>query len=227
MYKLDDLKLRRQTWVESSQVPKKYIGWELSDCIDVDPTILEVIQQWVDSVKSGEIIDVIGERNAGVGLALYGEGGQGKTTIVSAIVQDLIRTAPLDVFPFNTTQPVFFTTYVDLVNLRGYLMGDYVEGSKEALWEGIMGKAKQESRNIRLLVIDDIGKEFRSASGWQASILDEVIRSRYTNCLPTIITSNIPTQKWDEYNSAMASFAKEAFVNIPVKSPIGDLRGQR
>jgi len=226
MYNLDDLKFRRQSWVQSSQIPPKYIGRELSDCTEISPNDMDDILTWMDLVKSGKVIDVMGTDLAGKGLALFGAPGQGKTTVAAALVQDLMRTVSLDVFPFNATQPVFFTTYVKLVNLRGYLMSDYVEGTKEALWESIMGESKTESRNIKVLVIDDLGKEFQSASGWQRSIIDEVLRSRYSNCLPTIITSNLPTAEWVKYNSALASFAQEAFVNIQVKSTQGDLRAR-
>jgi DNA replication protein DnaC len=104
-------------------------------------------------------------------------------------------------------------------------MGDHIEESREMLYEGIMGESSDSRRNVKVLVLDDVGREHNMASGWNQSTLHHVLRSRFNAGLPTIVTSNIPLMKWqDFYGEATASFAHEAFLNIDLKSTKGDLR---
>jgi DNA replication protein DnaC len=79
--------------------------------------------------------------------------------------------------------------------------------------------------NISLLVLDDLGKEHRTASGWAENTIDAVLRSRYNAGLPTIVTTNVPLKNWgDVYGEAMGSFAHEAFIPINIVSTEGDRR---
>jgi DNA replication protein DnaC len=96
---------------------------------------------------------------------------------------------------------------------------------EQSLFAGILGESVDDAYNIRVLVIDDVGKEHMSGSGWQKTMLHHVLRTRFNNGLPTIVTSNIPLEAWGAvYGPATESFAREAFVPIALKSPKGDLR---
>jgi DNA replication protein DnaC len=89
--------------------------------------------------------------------------------------------------------------------------------------EGVFGDAGNNS--VSLLVIDDLGKEHRTATGWAENTFDAVLRSRYNAGLPTIVTTNVPLKNWGEvYGEAMESFAHEAFLPINVVSMEGDRR---
>ena len=57
-----------------------------------------------------------------------------------------------------------------------------------------------------VLVLDDVGKEHSSKSGWSASVLDQVLRYRHNEGRPTIITTNLALPKWAGYNESMESF---------------------
>jgi DNA replication protein DnaC len=89
--------------------------------------------------------------------------------------------------------------------------------AEETLYEGMLGESKDDAYNIRVLVIDDIGKERTTLSGWQSNMLHHVLRTRFNNGLPTIVTSNIEKEDWAaSYGEATGSFIKEAFIYIPV-----------
>jgi superfamily II DNA/RNA helicase len=78
---------------------------------------------------------------------------------------------------------------------------------------------------IKVLVLDDIGKEYRTASGWAENTFDALLRARFNAGLPTIVTTNVPIKDWgDTYGQPMGSFVKEAFMPIVVESAEGDRR---
>lgn len=225
MFDIKELKLRRNTWIRSSGLPLHLIGWELSDCIEVSADVKSVINGWLASVKSGKIINAIGERSCGRGVAFYGSPGRGKTTVAAAIIQEAMRTFSQDVFSLNDVRPCYFITYASLVDLKGLTMEEYVDESTDNLFAGIMGEHKDEYRNIKILVIDDVGREHPSGSGWNKNLLHHVLRSRFNKGLPTIVTSNILQKNWEDwYGEATGSFTHEAFANIELNSEKGDLR---
>jgi DNA replication protein DnaC len=83
---------------------------------------------------------------------------------------------------------------------------------------GIYGDSAKENV-VRTFVLDDLGKEHRTASGWAENTFDELLRARFNSGLPTIVTSNTPLSRWEEqYGAPMASFAYEAFIILEVNS---------
>lgn len=225
MFDLGDLKLRRNTWVRAAGIPKHLIGWELSDCVEINSAVMAVVQDWISEVADGKVIDAVGQYGTcGKGLAFYGEPGMGKTTFAVAVIQEMMRSMPLDIFTLNDNRPCYFISYAALLDLKGETMEGTTE-ERETLYQGLFGESDQDSRNVKILIIDDVGKEHVSNSGWNRSMLHHILRTRFSNGLPTIVTSNIPLAKWgDMYGDATASFAHEAFRNIPLKSERGDLR---
>ena len=64
-------------------------------------------------------------------------------------------------------------------------------------------------------MIDDLGKEY--GSKYDDTSFDEILRLRYDKALPTIVTTNVRLENWEaEYREAMASFAQEAFIRVPI-----------
>lgn len=225
MFKVEELKVRRNTWIRSAGLPKHLIGWELKDCVAVPDVILEAVNLWFGQVQNGSVINAIGSRDCGRGLAFFGSPGQGKTTLSAAVIQEALRTFSLDVFSLNDVRPCYFITYASLLDLKGEMMGESVEESRETLFEGIMGQSKDEHRNVKVLVLDDVGREHGGKSDWNKNMLHHVLRSRFNAGLPTIVTSNIPLKQWpDFYGEATGSFAYEAFNCIDLQSTKGDLR---
>jgi DNA replication protein DnaC len=158
---------------------------------------------------------------------LYGLPGRGKTTMANTLLQEVLRTAAPETLGMTpgkiVSRPAYFITYNALLDLKGAIMEDH-DNDDELLYNGILGEAYDDAYNVRVLVLDDVGKEHASASGWQKNMLHHVLRTRFNNGLPTIVTTNLKIDDWEaHYGSATQSFVHESFIYINMDS-ITDLR---
>lgn len=228
MFNLNDLKVRRRSWVQMANIPSARTGWVLDDCSEISTQELNDIKGWLTLIKSKNVIRSTGQLTCGKGLMFWGTPGHGKTTLALAVIQEAMTTFSLedfDVKPGSTLiRPCYFMTFNEVLDLKGATM-DGATDDQEVIYQGILGECKNDAYNVRILVIDDIGKEHASLSGWQKNMLHHVLRTRFNNGLPTIITTNIEKKNWAGlYGDATESFIKEAFVYIPITSAKGDLR---
>jgi DNA replication protein DnaC len=228
MFNPKELKVRRRSWLQIASVPDARIGWTLDDCTDTEISDIEKIRRWVKSVEDGKIIRSVGSKACGRGLLLCGQPGRGKTTLALAIIQEMITKFPLESFSPSENKvlirPCYFATFNDIIDLKGELMDDFTPEA-ENLYNGMLGECKDDAYNIRVLIIDDLGKEHASLSGWQKNLLHHVLRTRFNNGLPTIVTTNIELKNWAGlYGDATESFANEAFSYLPITAAKGDLR---
>jgi DNA replication protein DnaC len=91
------------------------------------------------------------------------------------------------------------------------------EDKREMSYEldGFHGRCRFDWLNVRVLILDDLGKEY--GSKYDDTSFDEILRSRYDKALPTIITTNVSRDKWSaQYGEAMGSFAHEAFHRVAI-----------
>lgn len=215
-----DKKVRRRAWLQTAGIPKNRFGWTLADCVDTSKTVLEAISEWFEAVREGQIVQAIKDPDCGRGILFYGEPGRGKTTLALAIIQEMMTEFPLEAFGSTNNgvlvRPCYFSTFNGVLDLKGRLMEEHTE-AEETLYLGMLGDCRDPAYNIRVLIIDDVGKEHTSLSGWQKNMLHHVLRTRFNNGLPTIVTSNISRDNWAaSYGDATGSFIKEAFLYIPV-----------
>jgi DNA replication protein DnaC len=123
------------------------------------------------------------------------------------------------------SRPVYYMTFPEFLSRKKALIDADPDTKKELYreMEGFHGRAKEDHLNVRILVLDDLGKEY--GSKYDDTSFDEILRSRYDKALPTIITTNVSREKWaGQYGEAMGSFAFEAFTRVRI---IGeDLRKQ-
>lgn len=227
MFELAKLPVRRRTWVQTAAIPKARLGWTIGDCTDAPDTALKPVRGWLKLALEGEYILKVGGAKCGRGILFYGEPGRGKTTLALAVIQEILTTFPLEVFMPQEgkviVRPCYFSTFNSILDLKGRLI-DNPTDAEETLYAGILGECRDDAYNIRVLVIDDVGKEHTSLSGWQSNMLHHILRTRFNNGLPTIVTSNIEKQDWAaSYGEATGSFIKEAFVYVPVDG-VKDLR---
>lgn len=109
-------------------------------------------------------------------LLLMGGYGCGKTHLAAAIAN----------FVVGLSVPTLFLTVPDLLDwLR------YSYDSPEATFESRF----EEIRNIRLLVLDDLGTQ--NTTAWAGEKLFQIINYRYVNRLPTVITTNLDLKDLD------------------------------
>ena len=227
MYVLEKQKIRRRTWIQAAGIPKSKLGWTLDDCTDSDPTDIDEIRGWMSIFDMGDVVRASGNRYCGRGLLLAGLPGRGKSTVAAATIQTIMLNSPLQAFDVSEEsvliRPCYFMTFNDVLALQGRMM-DSPTDWEEVLYYGILGEA-HDPYNIRVLVIDDVGKEHASLSGWQSSVLHHVLRTRFNRGLPTIVTTNVMLDDWNAlYGDATESFAKEAFTYLPMVTKKGDLR---
>ena len=222
MFAPDNLPPRRRTWLKIARIPENKIGWEIEDCKDVVGPVLEGSKKWLEGLYKGRIIHAQGKATCGVGLLFYGPPGRGKTTLANAIIQDIIRNVPAEVVGMGpgkaVSRPCYFTTYSGLLDLKGSIMENHND-NEELLFNGILGESLDDSYNVRVLVLDDVGKEHASQSGWQRNLLHHVLRTRFNNGLPTIVTTNLDAEGWEKaYGTSTYSFIHEAFMYLDLNS---------
>jgi DNA replication protein DnaC len=152
--------IRKQ--IVQAGLPMKTIGREFSD-LDSTPA-LEAVKKWVARVVNGEIIQKAGSPSCGLGIMLVGNPGHGKTTMASTALQSLIRGIPADVLGVPGGYPKRiggFMDYPKLLRLQKSQFSDEDEAT-QILLDGIYGDSDRMN-NVRVFVLDDIGKEYRTA----------------------------------------------------------------
>ena len=111
-------------------------------------------------------------------LVLAGASGCGKTHVAAAIANRCIQ---------NGT-PALFVVVPDLLDhLRAAYKPD-AEVGYDQLFEQV--------RNAPVLILDDLGTQ--SATPWAQEKLFQIVNHRYNARLPTVITTNVPLNKFDE-----------------------------
>jgi DNA replication protein DnaC len=131
------------------------------------------------------------------GLYLAGQVGTGKThTAWGAVAAWCLATgicpvsSPRDDWgDRHATPPVIFTRMTDLLD-------DLRPGDDSR-------KRIRDCQHAGLLVIDDLGAE--KASEWTQERFYSVIDHRYANCMPLIVTSNIPPKELAEQTGERAA----------------------
>lgn len=158
----------------------------------------------------------------GRGIIFWGEPGRGKSTIAVALLRDILhRVDPRHlncVEGYGPNQPGFYIPYPALIKTEKESWGRDEEVAEEAgaLLRRLYCRAPVVD-NVKALVLDDVGKEHAGATGFAANVLHDLLRSRYDDASPTIITTNLKPSEWGSlYGEATYSFIHEAFSLVKV-----------
>ena len=226
----------KKLWLSMSGIPPRFMGVDRERIIDDVGSYPQAMDDWAMLVNSGSVIlKEGGLGTTGVGLLLDGEPGKGKTTHAVAALQQFLLDLPddpADVANFLkykrdgfsvSSRVIRYMTYPEFLTLKKSVMD--LEGiekaNRVAEVEGLHGRSSDDGLNVRILVLDDLGKEYGTA--YNGSSFDEILRSRYDKGLPTIVTTNVALENWDTaYSPAMQSFAHEAFSRVQLTG--NDLR---
>jgi len=238
MYDINKLSSLKRHWLlRTSNIPRRLLGLEPSDIVQKTGYFPDEIKDWIDSVVEGHAVKNIGNLGTnGVGLLFDGGPGIGKTTHAVVAAMEVIRRLPDDdelvckILGIKNSdfgmsfRPIHYLTYPEFLSLKKSTFGNDPDQKVLDELDGFHGRSKFDWLNVRILVIDDLGKEY--GSKYDDASFDEILRLRYDKALPTIVTTNVKLENWEaKYSEAMASFAQEAFVQVPI---IGsDLRGQQ
>ena len=223
MFKLEDQRPTVRNQILRAGLPSKTIGMDFSDLDNSQEK--EVLMSWCDLVRTGHIINRPGEARSGLGVMLSGEPGHGKTTMASVALQELIKTIPVDVFTPATSMPIRLGRFMDYPKLLRTQKDSFKEEDLLDEVKAFYGDSIHKEENVQIFVLDDLGKEYRTSTGWAENQFDALLRSRFNAGLPTIVTTNVPLKDWGTvYGESMGSFAHEAFIPLVIKSARGDRR---
>ena len=72
-------------------------------------------------------------------------------------------------------------------------------------------------RTVDLLVLDDVGKEYRTESGFAENTIESVLRDRSQSMRPTILTSNLRPNKIEQvYSADLAALLRETMIPLRI-----------
>ena len=231
MYDINTLSAIKKHWLlRTSNIPRRFLGLEPQDIIDRSGEFPSEVSTWIDDAVGGHVIKQIGNIGInGVGLLFDGGPGIGKTTHAVVAAMEFVRRLPdndaeaakilgLTISDYGlSTRPIYYMTYPEFLSRKKSTFDADHEDKRNMVYEldGFHGRSKLDFLNVRILVIDDLGKEY--GSKYDDSSFDEILRLRYDKALPTIVTTNVRLEDWEaEYKEAMASFAHEAFIRVPI-----------
>jgi DNA replication protein DnaC len=190
--------------LHNARIPKRFWG-------------LDLLSTWKSTAHNGDAEDVaaaVGDycqnidkhRSEGLGVLLIGKPGVGKTMLACHVLTEAMK-----------SYSVLFLTMPQLVNMthkiRDLSTAWQVMKDPEAYSEWVRRTEAMASlrTDVDFLVIDDVGKEHTTDSGYTQKLFDEIFRTRFDNGLPTILTSNVSVKEWEgRYSEAMADFVQEA-----------------
>lgn len=221
---------REQRRVEAalsrSCLPMRFQGKTFNNIDKYGPGALESVHAWIAAVRAGKVVRAAGSPLCGVGLVLQGAPGVGKSLLATLILRELAQTVSDRTWAagenrFGPSAPVLFATYPKiLTTVRDSWRDDDDAANTVKRMFGMAGAS-----NVRVLVVDDLGKEHRTNSHWAENSFDQLLRQRFDEGLPTIITTNVPVKDWATvYGAPMESFVHEAMTILPITSPKGDRR---
>jgi len=237
-YQIESLSPFKRHWIlRNSNIPRRFLGLEPSDMLSEFP---ETVVDWLDEIVTGNVIKQIGGLGlTGVGLLFDGGPGLGKTTHAVVAAMEFIKQLPEDedtakkVLAYKSgsdygmlSRPIYYLTYPEFLSRKKAMFDADADEKREMNreMEGFHGRAKEDWLNVRLLILDDLGKEY--GSNYDNTSFDEILRSRYDRALPTIVTTNEMLENWGaKYSKAMESFANEAFQRVRLVNK--DLRRAR
>lgn len=111
--------------------------------------------------------------------------------------------------------PVYFIQLASLIDLhlRLFKLEKLVEkGLKDpAEYLEIDQLVQDLTSRVRVLVVDDVGKEHTTSSHFAEDAFETLVRSRHNGGLTTIYTTNMPVAKWSMiYSESMRSFMERS-----------------
>lgn len=181
---------------KSTRIPQRFWGHALDD-YETPPGE----EQARDAVKD-YVANIESHLSDGIGMALTGSPGLGKTMLMSII----------GMAAHDKGYSVFYmpmARYIrNLLNLIAWSGKEELEDEFATITR-VMLKVRNKTQ---FLLLDDVGKEHQTHTRFTEDEFDYLVRQRYDLALPTIITSNVAVSEWSSrYTSAMEDFAHEAF----------------
>jgi DNA replication protein DnaC len=163
-----------------ANVPRRYWGLEIEDCLLETDSSLAFVKYACDNAEE------VAYR--GLGFSLFGSRGRGKTTLTTYFLKAALRAGI----------PGYFVLMESLMNM----IRDSFDDDKEKDRLTII-------KNIQVLVLDDLGREYTTNSGFVLARLDELFRFRDSMGHSTIFSSNLTGDEFKaKYGTGIISLLK-------------------
>lgn len=139
----------------------------------------------------------------GKGLLFFGPAGTGKTMLACVVLEAMVRRGASGEFVRLSTLQRLLSQKIDLSKAED--PSEFID----------IGRHIQSFFEVSLLVLDDVGQEY--GTDYVARTFSDLVRYRYDQGHPTIITSNLDPAAWDRgYGPATASFVHESCFLAPL-----------
>jgi len=172
---------------------------ETSDQADT----LDAVRKYVEEMPEMRAI--------GKGITFVGQNGVGKTHLACAVMREA------GIGCGYRIGCVELSTYINMY-LRMFQLGKLEDDEVTDLIDRIAyleGRTRLGVKGATFLLLDDVGREHESTSGWSNDRVFDLLRYRHNRNLPTIITTNAPLPKMEErYSEGLTSFLREATIII-------------
>lgn len=186
------IEYQRLKSLHDTGLPKGYWN-EQPSTFSGDAKALQEVEKYIKDIDSNI--------TNGIGLYLHGKPGVGKTLLAAYIIKaGLARNKNIKFYFFTDVLNVFTESWRD-------------ENARDEVEKNII--------KSDILVLDDIGKEYKSNTKLHESILDTVIRNRASQLRPVIITSNYDLlDSREAYGAGIVDLFKESLhiVNVTGES---------
>jgi DNA replication protein DnaC len=189
-----------------------YFGKEWDNAADADA--LHTVQKWVENFKANQ--------NEGLGLLIMGDPGRGKTLLAHMAADGVLDAEEvlLGVRRRDVLLALTVQGYLDLFRRQMDCM-DLVRktGDEDAAQEYMRCQQSIEAvqTKIKVVLIDDIGKEHTTATGYAQHQIERLVRARGNRGLPTILTTNLDTVELaDQYGESFLSYMLQVCSLVPV-----------
>lgn len=162
-----------------------------------DPVIVEKIGKYLEGHAN-----FVGR---GIGLLLSGDLGAGKTMVATLLLKELIKLGYRCMSTtFSETVEAFTAGWKSIDDQR-YFRDKFV--------------------NSDVLLLDDLGREFRSKNSLNETTFDNLLRSRVQGGRPTLVTTNMSMDELEDgYGSAAMSLLREVCLEYSFPEEVEDFR---
>jgi DNA replication protein DnaC len=157
------------------------------------------------------IIDLKAMKAQGKGITFVGQNGVGKTHLACAVMSAVDEASyKYECIELDSYIGMYKEKFSLSTRISKY---GYDEDGDQAL--ELDERIRCVERYAQFLLLDDLGRETESHSGWSNHQVFNLLRYRYNRDAPTIITTNLPFPELDaRYTEGLSSFLHEATILV-------------